>query len=86
MKKSEKVKVIAQALHYRAEFKPEIERKPLKNLISENTGLSDAHTVNAWVDLLFAKKLISCSESLRKKPTNTTLYIINKEECRKVIK
>lgn len=84
LKKSEKLKALAVALDYRAQHRAEIERYELKIIISKTLNFTDAHTINNWVTFLIVKKLIS-SNDLDKKPTRTSLYKINKEECKRLI-
>lgn len=54
-------------------------RKELKRLIIWTLDLRDIHTINSWLDFLWAKGLVSFKNESdkEKKPSNNTLYLIN---------
>lgn len=83
MKRSEKLPKLAKALLKIAEGKStRIKRYLLKRVIMWTLNdIKDPHIVNAWVETLLFKKLISCTTDEDKKPSRNTLYLINVKEC-----
>ena len=62
-----------------------ITRFALRGLIMASLDIVDKHTVNNWIVRLLAKGFISTRKPLEK-PTNRTIYIINKEAIEEFLK
>lgn len=84
MKKVEKLASLAKALHNVANWgKTDIKRFELRRIVMWTLEITDAHTINNWIEILLGKKLVALSDKseYHKKPSKNTVYTINLNEC-----